>query len=414
LPFWVFDSISFKNTPLGVLYNALPAANFESIMKKLIILCLFIASALMAKAQSHISTGKWACQLVPKSLGAEKYTCPACAKIAEQKRLAKIEQDKKEYQASVESAKAAKLASIAASKKLAEEREKKNKVTEVHLTMPSSASSGSSSSADNSSAGTTDNSSASTQAATTTSDVTVYNNMFAAANAKKYAEEKAYQDLATGVYNLFAPSPERLAREQKEREYYQRVAAKDFELGQQLIKDNLATALKGDSLSIQNTYNGYLKTGRKETAMELVNKIHQQYRTKATFNILSSIYKAEEEGYKREIESYKFDRRTNRAYTYMVLGGAVAAVPLLFKKQLVAKHGDDAATATYILAGAGGVSILAAVIAKMTIPPLSSKKKYKDAIEGIERIKKTNVQANVSPLYNPANKTPMLGLNIKF
>ncbi|MNL25125.1 hypothetical protein D3C87_1465960 [compost metagenome] len=98
----------------------------------------------------------------------------------------------------------------------------------------------------------------------------------------------------------------------------------------------------------------------------------------------------------------------------MLLGGGAAAVPLLFKKQLVAKHGDDAATATYILAGAGGVSILAAVIAKLTIPPLSSKQKYKDAIKGIERIKNTNIQASVFPSYNYADKMPMLGFNIKF
>jgi hypothetical protein len=238
--------------------------------------------------------------------------------------------------------------------------------------------------------------------------------MFAAENARKYNEQKMMTDVVTGVFDLFAASPEKLERERKEREYAQKMAIKDFELGQQLVKDNLAQALKGDSLAIRNTYNGYVKIGNKETAMELVNKMHDQYRTKATFNILSSIYKAEEEKYKGEIEAYKFDRRTNRAYTYMVLGGAVATVPLLFKKQLVTKYGDDAATATYILAGAGGVSILAALIAKISIPPLSSKTKYKEAVEGLKEIKGKKILASVVPVYNPFKNTTMLGVNVKF
>ncbi|TKC06177.1 hypothetical protein [Pedobacter frigoris] len=285
-----------------------------------------------------------------------------------------------------------------------------SEVTELGLKMSDSSSSGS----ESSSSGASSEKGSAESSASSSSDVTVHNNMFAAAAAKRYAEEKAYQDLATGVYNLFAPSPERLAREQKEREYAQRVAVKEFELGQELIKDNLAKALKGDSAALQNTYYGYLKTGKKETAMELVNKMHQQYRTKATLNILSTIYKAEEARYKSDIDLYKFDIKTNRTYAYMMLGGAAAAVPLLFKNQLVTKYGDDAGMATYILAGAGGVSLLSAIIAKMTIPPLSSKKKYKEAIEGLKNIKGMNLQANVFPLYSPLSKAPMLGLNIKF
>lgn len=256
--------------------------------------------------------------------------------------------------------------------------------------------------------------SSSTTSTTSDNDVTIYNNVFAAENARKYNEQKAMTDLVTGVFDLFAASPEKLEREQKQREYAQIAATRDFELGEKLIKENLAGALKGDSLSIVNTYQGYFKTKSREVAMQFVTKIHEKHHNKTTSSILQSIYKLEEDRFNSEISLYQFDRRTNKAYTYMVLGGAVAMVPLLFKKELVAKHGENAGTATYILAGAGGVSILAAVIAKLSIPQLSSKTRYHEAIEGLKEIKAKKIQASFVPTYNLFENTPMLGVNIKF
>jgi TPR repeat protein len=101
-------------------------------------------------AQSHISTGKYACRLVPKSLGYEKYTCPACAANDVKVAQAKAAEDKRKSDAAIAKANADKAASDLAYKKKQKEREEKNKVTEVGLSM----SSGSSSTSDNSSTST--------------------------------------------------------------------------------------------------------------------------------------------------------------------------------------------------------------------------------------------------------------------
>lgn len=91
-------------------------------------------------AQSHISTGKYACQLVPKSRGYEKYTCPACAANDVKVAQAKAAEDKRKSDAAIAKANADKAASDLAYKKKQKEREEKNKVTEVGLAMPSDAS----------------------------------------------------------------------------------------------------------------------------------------------------------------------------------------------------------------------------------------------------------------------------------
>ena len=62
-------------------------------IKLLSTLLLLMGIAFSAGAQTHISTGKYACRLVPKSMGYEKYTCPVCAKLDEQKKRDKIDED---------------------------------------------------------------------------------------------------------------------------------------------------------------------------------------------------------------------------------------------------------------------------------------------------------------------------------
>lgn len=64
-------------------------------MKKLLTICLVMATIFVVKAQAHISTGKYVCNLVPKSRGTEKYLCPACEKIDEKERIARKAEDKK-------------------------------------------------------------------------------------------------------------------------------------------------------------------------------------------------------------------------------------------------------------------------------------------------------------------------------
>lgn len=88
-------------------------------------------------AQSHISTGKYACQLVPKSRGYEKYTCPACAANDLKVKQAKEAEDKRRSDAAIAKANADKAARDLAYKKEQKERDEKNKVTEVGLSMSS-------------------------------------------------------------------------------------------------------------------------------------------------------------------------------------------------------------------------------------------------------------------------------------
>lgn len=399
-------------------------------------ICLLLAIGVATRAQSHNMNLGW-CKYAKKVRGTAKdesasAQCLACVNDDKKERAAKAAEEKRNYEASVIKAQQMRAAAIADKKKLDQEVAARNKVTEVFVTMPSSSLSGASSSSKKESSPVNSNgssetassssstrepttiTSSSSSSSNTSSNVTIYNNVFAAEAYKKQQQEKAYQDLAKGVYDLFAPSPEKLESDRKHREYLQKLEIEHYKTSQKLIKDNLQNALTGDSLAILKTYRGYAGTGSEETAMEFVNKMHDKYQSKATLNILKSIYEDKEQAYNAQIDLYKFDRRTNRAYMFMVLGGAAAAVPLLYKDKLVAKHGEDAGTATYILAGAGGVSILSALIAKIAIPPLSSKQKYKEAVEGLKRIKAKNLQASFTPQYNYFHNAPMLGLNLKF
>ena len=114
-------------------------------MKKLITICLMMATIIVVNAQAHTTKGGYyACSLVPKSLGSEKYRCPACAKIDEQKRIAKIADDKKRSDAVAAKSKATQLATDAAHKKEMAELADKNKVTEVKVVMPKSSNTSSS------------------------------------------------------------------------------------------------------------------------------------------------------------------------------------------------------------------------------------------------------------------------------
>lgn len=106
-------------------------------MKFLLTAILMLYYLNNTNAQSHISTGKYACQLVPKSLGYEKYTCPACAANNVKVAQAKAEEDKRRNDAAIAKANADKAARDLAYKKEQKEKEEKNKVTEVGLSMSS-------------------------------------------------------------------------------------------------------------------------------------------------------------------------------------------------------------------------------------------------------------------------------------
>jgi TPR repeat protein len=87
----------------------------------------------------------------------------------------------------------------------------------------------SSSSGNNNSSSSSSASSSSATSSSSTSEATVYNNMFLAENARKYNEEKAMQDFVKGVGDLFAPSPEKVAREKRELEAREKIREIEYD-----------------------------------------------------------------------------------------------------------------------------------------------------------------------------------------
>lgn len=241
-------------------------------MKKLLTICLVMATIFVVKAQAHISTGAYACSLVPKSLGAEKYRCPACERIDENRRLAKIAEDKRRSDAVLAKSKADEAAAQAAFKKQKEERAAKNKVTEVFVTMPKSNNSGEKKTnsdtekeenihSDSSSSkveSLADNSASSSKSASesfstsnsgsSTPEATIHNNVFMAEAAKKYQEEKAVNDLLNGIFGIKTPE-ERAVAYQQDQDAYAKKVKMDNDFREARFKKFLplmANAEKGD------------------------------------------------------------------------------------------------------------------------------------------------------------------------
>lgn len=179
-----------------------------------------------------MSTGKYACQNVPKSLGYEKDECPACRSIRIQKENDAKAAEIRQIAINRENNKKAKEKSIEDAKKLQQETDRKNKVTEVFVVMPSSSSNSNTYETEftkpsvSSSQAELSNPRASTS---TTSEATIYNNIFLAEKARKYREEQAMNELAKGVVDLFSPSPERLQQEKAQREAAEQRARLTYE-----------------------------------------------------------------------------------------------------------------------------------------------------------------------------------------
>ena len=239
-------------------------------MKKLITICIFLVTAFSVTAQSHISKGDYRCLLVPNSgNGLGGVSCPACQVKIKRDQEAKTAEDKRRADAVYAKSKADdKAREIARKKELAELAEK-NKMTEVFVTMPKSnvAKSNKSNQSETKTntitndestetetpVKTSEKSSSSSSTQSSTSEATIYNNIFMAEAAKKQQEEKAYQDLAKGVVDLFTTSAEE--SERKSQEYlrkieYKRSLDKSLEEKKELAKN-------GDDQSYYDIYLAY-------------------------------------------------------------------------------------------------------------------------------------------------------------
>lgn len=117
---------------------------------------------------------------------------------------------------------------------------------------PSSSSEGSSESEATMSDGSLSSSSSSSES-TSESEATIYNNIFLAEAARKQQEEKAYQDVVKGVFDLFTPSAEE--SERKSREYIQKMEYK-AELDKSL-ESKIEAAKNGDDQSYYDIYLAY-------------------------------------------------------------------------------------------------------------------------------------------------------------
>jgi len=169
----------------------------------------------MGYAQGHQSGGKWCCLLKSKGCDSERYLCPACEKNENKKREDKAAEDKRRADivaAKIEADK--KTREIERKKELAELAEK-NKVTEVFVTMPKSASVASDLQPKKTSSisTSTPSSDSDTSSPSSSSDVSIYNNIYAAENARKYNEQKALADVTKGITDLFSASPEKQQRD---------------------------------------------------------------------------------------------------------------------------------------------------------------------------------------------------------
>ncbi|CAA9201209.1 hypothetical protein FLACOL7796_03655 [Flavobacterium collinsii] len=169
----------------------------------------------MGYAQGHQSGGKWCCLLKSKGCDSERYLCPACEKNENKKREDKAAEDKRRADivaAKIEADK--KTREIERKKELAELAEK-NKVTEVFVTMPKSASVASDLQPKKTSSisTSTPSSDSDTSSPSSSSDVSIYNNIYAAENVRKYNEQKALVDVTTGIIDLFSASPEKQQRD---------------------------------------------------------------------------------------------------------------------------------------------------------------------------------------------------------
>ncbi|WP_306350516.1 hypothetical protein [Flavobacterium sp. '19STA2R22 D10 B1'] len=115
-----------------------------------------------------------------------------------------------------------------------------------------------------------ESSSLNTAKETSTNEISVANNMFAAENARKYNEQKAIVDVATGILDLFSTSPEQERQWAAEREEKKRILQdkQDF-FDETYFNPLIAKAKKGDENSrmilyfASNYHDIELKDGKK-------------------------------------------------------------------------------------------------------------------------------------------------------
>lgn len=132
------------------------------------------------------------------------------------------------------------------SKKESEKKSQEKKSQKNESVNSSTADSGTSASPSSSS-------STSSSSSSSESEATVYNNIFLAEAARKQQEEKAYQDVVKGVFDLFTPSAEE--SERKSREYVQKMEYKA--VLDKSLESKIEAAKNGDDQSYYDIYLAY-------------------------------------------------------------------------------------------------------------------------------------------------------------
>ncbi len=171
-------------------------------MKILLIAFFTIFCMNNAQAQSHIANANYGCRLKPGSLNTEKDLCPACAASDKKEQVAKIAEEKRRFAEAQAAAKA---------KKEASEKERLEKVE-------------------------TDKNNAESGKVYINGNNSTYNNNSTEKNSFEQGLERGQQisEIATGLSDLFAPTPAQLQRQEN--------AAKAAEDNAKLLADRKKTA----------------------------------------------------------------------------------------------------------------------------------------------------------------------------
>jgi TPR repeat protein len=180
-------------------------------MKKIITICLLIAISFTtnAQAQSHIVNANYGCRLKPASLNTEKDLCPACAANDKKEQDAKIADEKQRF---------ADAQTAATAKKEAREKERLEKIEEDKK----NAESGKVYINGNTNTNTT-NTSTEQIPDSYTGNPLLYNKSSTTSEYQKNVETvQQITEIATGLTELFTPTPAQLQRRAAKAVEYER------------------------------------------------------------------------------------------------------------------------------------------------------------------------------------------------
>lgn len=187
-------------------------------MKKIILtLALLLVITFGVQAQSHIADANYACRLKPKSLNTEKTLCPACEAKDKADKVAKAAEEKRRIAAAEARINAEREARQRAAD-LQKAEDKKNAHSGEVLINGNQTTNTTAKPLDNYNANTGLYTNPMANVSTGSSTLDNIN--------KGYAQGQQIADVATGLIDLFTPSPEQQKRKEEERQRVREEAAK--------------------------------------------------------------------------------------------------------------------------------------------------------------------------------------------